>query len=212
MLIHLLEKLANPKAPGPAPSFSVIHVIKVLELVAEKTIGRKELSRRLLLGEGVTRTLIERLRSFGLISVRKGGCVLSEKGRKIWSRIHSDLPQKTVIEKTGLALATYNVALIVRRRGRRVGSGIEQRDAAMLAGAKGATTLKYENGEVTMPPDYRKVQEDFPEIYEKIMDSLSLEEGDAIVIGSADTPESAEYGALAAAWSLLKCAHAQPTT
>jgi hypothetical protein len=196
--------LVTPKAPGPSPSFSVIHVIKALELVAENSIGRKELAKKLLLGEGATRTLIERLRTFGLISVERGGCVLSEKGQKTWRFIQDSIPQKIAIEKTGLELATYNVALIVRRYGRRVRSGIEQRDAAMLVGAKGATTLKFEKGEVTMPPDGRKVQEDYPELYRKIWDSLSLEEGDAIIIGSADVPELAEYGALAAAWSIIK--------
>ena len=207
VLIHLLDKLVTPKAPGPSPSFSVIHVIKALELVAEDSIGRKELARRLLLGEGATRTLIERLRTFGLINVEKGGCVLSEKGQKTWRFIQDSFPQKISLGEARLALAKFNVALIVRRRGRSVRSGIEQRDAAMLAGAKGATTLRYEKGEVTMPPDGRRVQEDYPELYRKIRDSLSLKEGDAIIIGSADAPELAEYGALAAAWSLIRQDH-----
>jgi len=80
---------------------------------------------------------------------------------------------------------------------------MEQRDAALLIGAKGATTLISRKGKLTIPPEYRNIAKDFPKISRKIIDSLNPEENDAIVIGSADTLEKAEYGALAAAWNLL---------
>jgi hypothetical protein len=70
-------------------------------------------------------------------------------------------------------------------------------------GAKGATTLLFKEGKLTIPPDQRDVAEDFPKIHEELVGSLKPEENDAIVIGSADTLEKAEYGALAAALSLL---------
>jgi len=47
------------------------------------------------------------------------------------------------------------------------------------------------------------VSKDFPEAYRQVMETLRPQEGDAIVIGSADEPKKAEYGALAAAWTLL---------
>lgn len=200
---YLLRELIGEKAPGPTPSFSVVHVIRALELLGEKPIGRNRLSQKLTLGEGATRTLIERLRSLSLIVVDRKGCAFSRKGRKLWSTLHATIPQKTVLKESGLTLAPFNVAILVKDGSSNVRFGIEQRDAALLAGAKGATTLISKNGRLTIPPDCRDLIKDFPEIHRRLVDSLKPGENDAIVIGSADTLEKAEFGALAAAWTLL---------
>lgn len=198
-----MKELTIEKAPGPSPSFSAVHVIKALELIAERPIGRNKLSKELVLGEGATRTLIERLKNHGLIIVDRAGCIFSEKGEKLWDTLHAALPRKAVLEKSGLTLATFNVAILVKGCSSKVKFGMEQRDAALMIGAKGATTLIFKDGKLTVPPDQRDVAEDFPKIYGKLAASLEPEENDAIVIGSADTLEKAEYGALAAALSLL---------
>ncbi|TET58896.1 DUF4443 domain-containing protein [Candidatus Bathyarchaeota archaeon] len=203
LLKYLLRELIGEKAPGPTPSFSVVHVIRALELLGEKPIGRNRLSQKLTLGEGATRTLIERLRSLSLIVVDRKGCAFSRKGRKLWSTLHATIPRKTVLKESGLTLAPFNVAILVKDGSSNVRFGIEQRDAALLAGAKGATTLISKNGRLTIPPDCRDLIKDFPEIHRRLVDSLKPGENDAIVIGSADTLEKAEFGALAAAWTLL---------
>ena len=200
---HLLRELIGEKAPGPTPSFSVVHVIRTLELLGEKPIGRNRLSQKLALGEGATRTLIERFRSLSLIVVDRKGCAFSRKGRELWSTLHAVIPRKTVLKESGLTLAPFNIAILVKDGSSNVRVGIEQRDAALLAGAKGATTLISKNGRLTIPPDCRDLIKDFPEIHRRLMDSLKPGENDAIVIGSADTLEKAEFGALAAAWTLL---------
>jgi len=198
-----LEELVCEKAPGPSPSFSVVHVIKALELIAERPIGRNRLSKELVLGEGATRTLIERLKSYGLITVNRAGCIFSKKGEKLWNTMHAAFPRKIVLERSGLTLAAFNVAVLVKECGSKVKLGMEQRDAALLTGAKGATTLIFKDGKLTVPPDYRNVAEDFPKVYRNLVGSLKPEENDVVIIGSADTLEKAEYGVLAAVWSLL---------
>ncbi len=200
---RLLKELVGGKAPGPTPSFLTVHVIKALELIAEKPIGRNKLSKELSLGEGATRTLVERLREHGLILVGRRGCIFSKKGAKLWDNLHAVLPRKIVLGKSELTLGTFDVALIVKGYGSRVGVGMEQRDAALLIGAKGATTLIFKNGKLVIPPDDRDVAEAFPTVYRKLRRSLEPEEGDVIVVGSADNLRRAEYGALTAALSLL---------
>lgn len=202
-MIHILNELASEKAPGPKPSFSVVQVVKALELIAEKPIGRNKLSKELVLGEGATRTIIERLKDYDLITVSRAGSMFSEKGEKLWNTLHAIFPRKIVLERSGLTLAAFNIALLVKGRGSKVKFGMKQRDAALLTGAKGATTVILKDGKLTVPPDHRNIAEDFPEIYRKLMDSLEPEENDTIVVGSADTLEKAEYGALAAALSLF---------
>lgn len=199
-----LETLIKEKAPGPAPSFQVFHVIKILELVADSSVGRGLLSKELAIGEGATRTLIERLKEENLISVSKAGCTLTQRGRELWKEIKEIFPAKTKLEKSRLALAACNVAILVKGKTNRIKMGMEQRDAAFLAGAKGATTLVMKRGKLMMPGESKDIEAKAdPDTYRKIIDSLKPRECDVIVIGSAATYAEAEYGAIAAAWTLI---------
>ncbi len=200
---QFLRELTGERAPGPLPSFAMVHVIKALELIKDRPIGRSRLSKKLSIGEGATRTLIERLRDKGLVTVERAGCILTEKGERFWEAVQEALPHKTILEESGLTLGRFSVALLVRGGAGEVRSGMEQRDAAMMAGAKGATTLIYRDGRLTVPPEQRDVAKDFPKIYRTLMESLRPQEDDIIVVGSADTQKKAEYGALAAALSHL---------
>lgn len=202
---RLLESLLEEKAPGPYLSLSVFHLVKALELIAkEAPIGRGKLSEELKIGEGAIRTLVERLRNAGLIAVSKQGCFLTEKGEKVWSEIRVSFPQKVKLKPNELALASCNVAVRVRDCGDKVRSGLEQRDAALLAGAKGAMTFFFKEEKLVLPAISEDVAEDFPAAYNQITKHLLLEENDVVVIGSADAWDKAEYGALAAAWSLIE--------
>jgi predicted transcriptional regulator len=204
-LKKFLESLLEEKAPGPYPSFSVYNLIKAFELIAKTgQVGRGKLAEELKIGEGATRTLIERLKTAHLIIVSKKGCSLTEKGKKIWNKLESILPQKTNLERNELALADCTVAVHVRGGGGRVRTGIEQRDAAVIAGAKGAATLVFKGEKLIMPNISEDVSQDFPIAHRQITALLKLKENDAIVIGSADTWSKAEYGALAAAWTLIE--------
>jgi hypothetical protein len=79
---------------------------------------------------------------------------------------------------------------------------MEQCDAAFLAGAKGATTFVMKRGELTLSDERVDIKETAPETYRKIIGSLKPREGDVVIIGSADTFNIAEYGAIAATWTL----------
>jgi hypothetical protein len=204
-LKRYLENLLEEKAPGPYPSFSIYHVIKALELVAMTgEVGRGKLSEELRLGEGATRTLIERLKDASLISVSTKGCSLAEKGRKIWNEFEAVFPKKTYLDKNELAITGCSVAVHVKGGGERVKAGVEQRDAAIMAGAKGASTLVFRGEKLVMPYMSEDVSRDFPMVYRQVSKLLRLKENDAIVIGTAGTLSKAEYGALAAAWTLVE--------
>ncbi len=199
-----LETLTRGKAPGPAPSFQVFHIIKTLELLANSPVGRGQLAKQLGIGEGATRTLIERLKEGEIVSMSKAGCILTESGRELWKRTSKVFSSKTKLEKTKLTLSSCNVAILVKGKANKIKLGMEQRDAALLAGATGATTLLIRKGKLTMPGENTGLgNKADAEAYGRIMDSLTPREGDAIVIGSADTYDRAEYGALAAAWTLI---------
>lgn len=155
------------------------------------------------MGEGAARTLIERLKAQGLIAVDRAGCALTKKGEEAWHALHAVFPRKTAIGRSKLTLGSFNVAILVKEGAGKVRSGMEQRDAALIAGAKGATTLQYSSGRLMVPPDQRDAAEETPEICRALIDMLKPVDNDAVVIGSADTFERAEHGALAAALSLI---------
>jgi predicted transcriptional regulator len=203
MFKQLLERIASEKAPGPSPTFSVFHMILAIELMAQGTIGRGKLAENLNVGEGSVRTIIGRLKDAGLVATSEAGCFLTAKGLKLWKEYASIFKKKVKLAKNELALANYNFAVLIKNGGHKVKSGIEQRDAAIMAGAKSATTILLEKGCLIIPSVSDNVVKDFPNVASQIVSLLEPEEDDVIIIGSADSLEKAEYGTLAAAWTLL---------
>jgi hypothetical protein len=200
---RFLEGLVEEKAPGPSPSFSVFHILKALELMATEPIGRGKLSETLKIGEGATRTLINRLKEAKLVDSSKEGCLLTGEGKNLWKHFLLLFPRKVILEKIDLALSDFNVAILVKGCREKIRVGMEQRDAAIKVGAKGAFTLIFQNDRLCMPEISENIAKEFPLTDKQLRKLLKPEENDVIVIGSAETLEKAELGAFAAAWSLL---------
>lgn len=198
-----LEKIAGEKAPGPAPTFSVLHLLRVIELVAEKPIGRTKLAEELNIGQGAARTIVNRLREAGLLSTSKMGCTLTTKGLRLWRDYGKIFQKKIEILASELTNAKHNFAVLAKNCGHKIKSGIEQRDAAVKIGAKGAITIVFRNGRLVIPSVSDDFARDFPDTAEQIIKLLQPEENDAVVISGADTLDLAEYGIAAAAWALL---------
>ncbi|NWF87466.1 DUF4443 domain-containing protein [Candidatus Bathyarchaeota archaeon] len=200
---QLLEKIVSEKAPGPSPTFSVFHVLRAIELISEKPIGRTKLAENLVVGEGTTRTIIDRLKEASLIRTSKAGCALTKKGIKFWQEYKSVFEKKVEIGQNELTLANFSFAILVKNCAHKVRSGLEQRDAAVMTGAKGATTIMRKNGCLIIPSVSENVVKDFPKAASQAIRLLHPKENDVAIIVSADTLAKAEYGALAAAWTLL---------
>jgi predicted transcriptional regulator len=200
---QLLEKIISEKAPGPSPTFSVFHLLHAIELISEKPIGRSKLAKDLEVGEGAVRTVISRLKDADLIVTSKSGCALTNKGLRILREYKSIFKKRVKIGKNELTLANYNFAVLIKNRGNKVRSGVEQRDAAVIVGAKGATTIMFKEGRLKIPSVSDDVAKDFPEAADQIARLLEPKENDVIIIGSADSLGNAEYGTLAAAWTFL---------
>jgi len=200
---QVLEKIAGEKAPGPSATFSLFHILRAMEIMAKQPIGRGMLADTLKVGEGAARTMINRLQKAGLIATSKAGCVLTKKGLSLWKEYTSVFKEKTEIDRNELTLAEYNFAILVKNHGHKVKSGMEQRDAAVMAGAKSATTLIFREKRLIIPSVSSNVAEDFPKAANQVFRLLKPDENDVIIIVGASSPEKAWYGALAAAWALL---------
>jgi DNA-binding PadR family transcriptional regulator len=185
----------SPKK-GPLPRFAEVHVREALELIAEhRRIGRKDLANELRIGEGSMRTVLNQLKKQGLIISSRGGHTLTIKGRHTLGK-----PLEFVkVDAGDLTVGGVDVATVVRGAVAKVKRGIEQRDEAIKTGAAGATVLVFKNGKLQFPDRFIEVGE---KVSETIIKKLKPQEGDAIVIGTADDVVSAEAGARAAARTL----------
>ena len=201
---ELLNSLVKEKAPGPALTFTSLHLIKVLELIAEGPIGRGKLAKKLGIGEGTIRTIIKRLKDSNLIEISKNGCHLTNFGKDFWKKFKEKIPKKVFLEKNEFSLAEYTVAVLIRKCGDKVRIGMQQRDAAIMAGAEGATTLVVKDGKIILPGVSDDVAKDYPVAYRQIVELLKPEHDDVVIVGTGETKEKAEYGALAAALTLLE--------
>ncbi|MDH5461676.1 MAG: hypothetical protein OEZ29_00630 [Candidatus Bathyarchaeota archaeon] len=201
----MMEKVAGKLAPGRAPAFTEVHVVKALEtLGTEEPVGRIRLSKTLGLGEGETRTLVRHLRNEDVVEVSRTGIVLSDLGEKIFSDLRSNLSEALEVPESSLTVGPHNVAVLIKNVADSVKYGLEQRDAAIRAGAWGATTLIFRNDRLTMPGVSKDVFQNIQPIHSMLVAKLKPEENDVILIGSADDKRTAEFAAKTAALKLLR--------
>ncbi|MBS7619025.1 hypothetical protein KEJ21_00030 [Candidatus Bathyarchaeota archaeon] len=196
-----LKRLSRSTASGLAPAYSEAHVLKAIEIIGSLSgIGRKMLSKELGLGEGTVRTLVKRLKEEGVLESSRGGMFLTSLGEKLLGDLHESL-RATELEETIITVGRFNYAVLVKGLASGIKSGVEQRDTALIAGAKGATTLIFKEGCFHIP----SLEIEFPErISQRLIERLSPEEGDVIIIGTADSLLEAELGAKAAALEILE--------
>jgi len=204
-LLSSIKKVTKKIAPGRTPSFTEAHVVKALEIIgSEEVVGRIRLSKELGLGEGTTRTLVKHLKNEGIIEVSKYGITLSEHGKKMFSDLKSKTSEGIEVPHSPLTVGPFNIAVLVRGMAHKIKQGLEQRDAAIKAGALGATTLIFSRNKLTMPSSEEDVFKGMPSIHDMLVSKLGPKENDVIIIGSGENKPSAEIGAKMAALELLK--------
>jgi hypothetical protein len=196
-LIRLLE-ISDKTAPGVTPDFMPAHVWKTIMLLKEVSMGRKSLSEKLCLGEGTVRNIVKRLRDERFITTSKTGMKLTKQGQEFYLELKKYL-RGIRFPFEGLTVERENYAVLVINGASKINFGVEQRDAALISGAKGATTVINRSGELVLP-GMRRVLEDLQRDF--LIKSLDPGNGDAIIIGSDKTQLNAEIGAISSALTL----------
>lgn len=203
MYVKALIKVTDRYAPSRTISFDVVHIFKTLQLIEQKGhVSRDILSIELGLGQGIIKTLIKHLKMQKMIYTTNSGTKMTEKGKSIFSQLLTSMPVETIIPKCSVALGKFNYAVLLKQFNFAIKSGIEQRDAAIKIGAKGATTLLYKDSKFIMPSNmtYDPLRKE-PQIRTLLIERFyPLEEGDAVIIGSDDVSrKTAELAAKSAA-------------
>ncbi|MBI3840394.1 MAG: hypothetical protein HY297_00305 [Thaumarchaeota archaeon] len=200
-----LLSIADRRAPGPSPTFDRPHILLAFLTIGHSgKIGRQSLASQSGLGEGAIRTILKKLREEGYADASASGCHLTEGGKRVYASLSRKLSPMASLTGTKLTVGESQTALAVRGRASDVRSGIEQRDAAIKAGASGATTYTIQGGRFTIPGGSSNCERDFPtNPWSTLRKELSPSEGDAVVLCGSGDRMSAKVGALAAAISLL---------
>ncbi len=184
----------NARIGGPIPKFNDYHLWKALYYLDDKeAIGRKKLSSLLDIGEGSTRTIISLLQNHGIISIN----ILTSTGMDLKKKTRMDLAPISIKE---LTIGEHNFAVRIPRLAHQVSYGCEERDAAIEAGATGATTLIYVNGALIFPGSEYRVD---PTIENEIKSVFNLKNEDVIVIGTGQNIQLAEVGAVVAGIKIM---------
>ena len=202
-LKKFIQGIAGKKAPGPSTTFTVFHIFYALELMSQKPLGRNKLAKKLNVGDGAVRTIISRLRNADLIETSKEGCSLTKKGLEIWRQFEQVFPKRLEIPKSELNESEFNFAFLVKNSGQKVRSGIDQRDAAIIAGARKALVIVFKNGHLRIESVSDCIEKDYPKAASQILKELTPEDNDAIIVAGADSALRAKRGAFAASWSLI---------
>ena len=202
-LKKFLHQIAGKKAPGPSTTFTVFHIFYALELIAQKQLGRNKLAEKLEVGDGAVRTIISRLKEEDLIETSKQGCNLTRKGLDIWKQFDEIFPKQMALPRSDLSSSEFNYAFLVKNCGQKVKSGINQRDAAIFAGARNALVIVYRNGHLCIESVSSRIEQDYPIVASQIINELKPEENDVIIVAGADSLLRAKRGVFAASWSLI---------
>jgi len=202
-LKKFMQQISGKKAPGPSTTFTIFHVFYALELLAQKPLGRNKLAEKLNVGDGAVRTIISRLREAELIETSKEGCNLTKKGLEIWQQFEEIFPKRMEIPRSELAASEFNFAFLVKNSGQKVGSGIDQRDAAIIAGARKALVIVSKKGHLYIESVSDCIEQTYPKAASLILKELMPQDNDVIIIAGSDSTLKAKRGAFAASWSLI---------
>ena len=177
---------------GNLSNFSKIDVLRCFMLL-DKNASRSELSKVLELGEGTVRTILDILKSKGLLDSTKKGHFLSGKGLATFMKIGSGVGRLRLVAFAKFYPELKKAALIVKNI-ENLRQVYKLRDVAVKSGADGALILKYNKKLTAAESDY----DDFDEIE----NLFKLEENDVLIIAFSNKKRQAENGALSVAVEL----------
>ncbi len=180
----------------PEQEFLVLWVLTV-----EGEIGRYRLAKMLGASQGIARGILARMKRDGLIIVRRrAGTRASAKGLHelvtLMKRYRLRLVKRS--DQEVLGLGSRSVLFHVAGGSQRLGQGIEQRDAAIRAGATGAVTFLYDGTTLRFPGVTESLSRRNPAAFQQLRGQLKMKKGDVVLIAFAGTWWDAARGGLAA--------------
>lgn len=185
-------------------TFSIPHVFKALQLLSEqKFVSRATLGKEIHLGEGAVKTLISHLKETGMIKSVRSGNFLTDKGKKFTSQLQKIIPNECKIGENNLTQNKNNHAIILKKYSAAIGTGVEQRDYAIMYGSLGCITLVFKNDRFVFPGENKDCLHKDKKTRQILLEKLNPSEDDIIIVSSSDDPFVAEISAKnSALWTI----------
>ncbi len=179
---------------GNIPNYSKIDVLRCF-LEIKENISRKDLVKRLGLGEGTVRTILNLLKKKKIISSTRQGHSLSDKGNKLLKKINSIIEIKK-IDSDVIYHNKKKVGVLVK--GRKKGKiDYRLRDIAVKNKADGAVIFVFDKRLYLPNVDYTSRFSDLEK-------EFNFKKGNLLIISFANNYKNAESGALAIAVNICK--------
>jgi hypothetical protein len=149
------------------------------------------------------RTILKKLRQAGLVEVDPAGIRYTRVGALTYQAVLKKMVPPITLRGSTLTMGRSQAGVLMRSSGDDISNGIRQRDAAVKAGAEGATSYALRAGKFTVPGGSSDCERDFPSgTWGVLRKELNPHNGDAIIVCGAVDEMKAKLGALAAALSL----------
>ena len=183
---RVLLKIAEERG-GVKPGFSPYHVFEVLDFLYVRGVsGRHELMRLSGLGEASIKTLLNRLRKAGLVSIlRPHGTRLTEVGRELVGNLKNTLKIIPYLRSESICTNCVISGLVLSNGYsilEKVGGVIVLRDLIVKEGADGALILTYFK-ETFYLPMMKELEELRNEELSKQLRDYEVRDNDLIVLG-----------------------------
>ena len=178
---------------GNLPNYSKIDILRCFIWLGVGT-GRQHLAKELGIGEGTIRTILNILKSEGLLDSTKKGHFLSANGIGLQAEIFKKISAPKILEIDEIYPGYKKIGVQIKNL-KKLAELYRLRDIAVKNGAEGAIILKFEN-RLYIPES----QDDNK--YEEIEKKFDFENGDVLVIGFSGNNKNAETGALSIAVEL----------
>ncbi len=195
--IQKLQNIVTRKGTSKILTFSSPHVFKALQLLSkQKYVSRILFCNELHMGEGAVRTMIVHLKQNELVDTIRAGTFLTTKGKNFVKKFTDVISSQCKIESCNIARGKYNHAILVKNHAGIICNGMDQRDFAILYGAKSTTTLLFKNNHFVFPNENKDALIDDSETNVILLEKLMPEENDIVIIASSDDPFVAEISAI----------------
>ncbi len=190
----IIIDVASPKK-GIKPLFSPYHVFKVLKLLLTAgSLGRPALMKELNLGEASMKTLLKRLRDFGLVTSQKPfGTKLTDEGAKLAKSVVNIIQVIDYLPAEDLCKGCRASAVVVKggeKYVERFGGVVAVRDEVVRQGAAGALVLVVKNGDLLMPTPNEVTYFKGFMMSDHLKKQRNVENGDSIIVSLCKDPSS----------------------
>jgi len=186
---------------GNIPSYVKTDVLRAFLLI-KGNISRNDIVKKLELGEGTVRAILDILKNKNLICSTKQGHSLTEKGNLFLKKTEKSITVKRLILEDFYPELEKAVVLL-KKADKNLKISFEQRDIAVKQGADGAVILRFDN-KLYIPNADINFKESYKKAYNEILKCFDFKKGYMLIICFAGSLRNAENGALEIALSMSK--------